>query len=208
MTLWFHPACAAFKRPAAVLEALAQTATEVPEGAALDRTARASAAHRRLARIDGAERAPSGQAKCRQCRERIERGTWRIRLVFFEEAASSPEDPCISTAATPTSRAMMPSRRCFTSAGTWERRSWKNCAARAVGSRSRRPAHRSSSLRSSVTRFQKTHVLAGSGVARERVGLRLDANYHYLFASGENLEFFPVRAGIIFYPKQEVTEKE
>ena len=44
----------------------------------------------RLARIDGAERAPSGQARCRQCREPIEKGAWRIRLVFHEEGTFSP----------------------------------------------------------------------------------------------------------------------
>ena len=31
------------------------------------------------------ERAPRGQAKCRSCREPIARGTWRVRLGFFEE---------------------------------------------------------------------------------------------------------------------------
>ena len=40
--------------------------------------------------MNGAERAPSRQAKCRQCREPIEKGTWRIRLVFFEEGRFVP----------------------------------------------------------------------------------------------------------------------
>ena len=90
MTLWFHPLCAAYKRPEAILQALAEAAAGVPDGAALERVARASSAHRRLPRIDGAERAPSGHAKCRHCKERIERGTWRIRLVFFEEGRFMP----------------------------------------------------------------------------------------------------------------------
>lgn len=42
-------------------------------------------AHRRLPRIDGAERAPSGQAKCRSCKEPITKSNWRIRLIFYEE---------------------------------------------------------------------------------------------------------------------------
>jgi hypothetical protein len=46
-------------------------------------------AHRRLPRVDGAERSRSGQAKCRHCREPIERGAWRIRLVFYEEGRFS-----------------------------------------------------------------------------------------------------------------------
>lgn len=90
MTLWFHPACAAFKRPLSLLETLAETTSAVPERATLERVARAHSAHRRLPRIDGAERAPRGQAKCRSCREPIPRGTWRIRLVFFEEGRFTP----------------------------------------------------------------------------------------------------------------------
>ena len=62
----------------------------MPERAALERAARGSSAHRRLPRIDGAERAPSGQAKCRSCKQPIERGAWRIRLVFFEEGRFLP----------------------------------------------------------------------------------------------------------------------
>jgi hypothetical protein len=90
MTLWFHPACAAYKRPEPFLQALAHTSQEVPDREGLERAARGSLAHRRRPRIDGAERAPSGQARCRSCRERIERGSWRIRLVFFEEGRFSP----------------------------------------------------------------------------------------------------------------------
>jgi len=85
MTLWFHPLCAAYKRPEAVLQALAEAPPAGTDVAALERAAGGSSAHRRLPRIDGAERAPSSQAKCRSCKQRIERGSWRIRLVFFEE---------------------------------------------------------------------------------------------------------------------------
>ena len=87
-TLWFHPLCAAYKRPEAVLDALTQSTGAVPDREALERAARASLAQRRLPRIDGAERA-KGQATCRQCREPIPRGAWRIRLVFYEEGQFS-----------------------------------------------------------------------------------------------------------------------
>jgi hypothetical protein len=90
MSLWFHPMCAAYKRPEALLERLAEGAADVADAAALERAARASSAQRRLPRIDGAERAPSAQAKCRHCKERIERGAWRIRLIYFEEGRFSP----------------------------------------------------------------------------------------------------------------------
>src|SRR5262249_5410374 len=81
MTLWFHPLCAAYKRPEPVLQGLREATESVPDRERLEQVARASTSHRRLPRIDGAERAPSGQAKCRSCREPIERGAWRIRLV-------------------------------------------------------------------------------------------------------------------------------
>jgi hypothetical protein len=90
MTLWFHPACAAYKRPEPVLQALEETTLSLPDREGWERAARGSLAHHRLPRIDGAERAPSGQAKCRSCRQRIERGSWRIRLVFNEEGRFSP----------------------------------------------------------------------------------------------------------------------
>jgi len=89
-TLWFHPLCAAYKRPESLLQALGEAAESPPDPEALKSVARASFAHRRLPRIDGAEKALSGQAKCRSCREPIERGAWRIRLVYFEEGRFLP----------------------------------------------------------------------------------------------------------------------
>ena len=88
MTLWFHPMCAAYKRPDSMLEALA-SATDVAEREALELAANASKAQNRLPRIDGAERA-KGNATCRHCREAIPRGDWRIRLVFYDEGQFSP----------------------------------------------------------------------------------------------------------------------
>ena len=86
LTLWFHPTCAAYKRPDALLEALATTGVAVDARDALEATARKSFGHRRLPRIDGAESArhaarPSAGAVA----NRSARGTWRVRLVFFEE---------------------------------------------------------------------------------------------------------------------------
>ena len=90
MTIWFHPLCAAYKRPEPLLQALAETQDPIPDRDQLERAGRGQLAHRRLPRINGAERAPSGQAKCRSCREPIERGGWRIRLVFYEEGQFAP----------------------------------------------------------------------------------------------------------------------
>jgi hypothetical protein len=90
MTLWFHLKCAAYKRPEPLLQALSEMPEIAPDKEALEEIARRTIAHRRLSRIDGAERAPGSQAKCRHCREPIERGHWRIRLVFYEEGMFNP----------------------------------------------------------------------------------------------------------------------
>jgi hypothetical protein len=90
MTLWFHPMCAAYKRPEPLLLALGEPAVNEGDRDRLERAARSSLRHRRLPRIDGAERAPSGQARCRSCREPVARGSWRIRLVFYEEGRFAP----------------------------------------------------------------------------------------------------------------------
>ena len=90
MTIWFHPLCAAYKRPEPILEALGEAPVDVPDRERLERAARSSLAHRRLPRINGAERAPTGQAKCRSCHEPILKGDWRIRLAFYDEGRFSP----------------------------------------------------------------------------------------------------------------------
>ena len=90
VTHWFHPACAAYKRPEPLLETLGGSQPQPPDPDALKGIAHRVLEHRRLQRIDGAERAPGGQAKCRHCKEPIERGAWRIRLVFHEEGQFSP----------------------------------------------------------------------------------------------------------------------
>ena len=90
MTHWFHPLCAAYKRPEVLLDALAQPGATLPEREALEAIARRGVAQPRLPRIDGAERSPTSQARCRHCKEPIEKGGWRIRLVFHEEGTFSP----------------------------------------------------------------------------------------------------------------------
>jgi len=90
MTLWFHPLCAAYKRPEPLLETLGTMQEGFPDREGLERAARGSLAQPRLPRIDGAERAKGGQAACRHCKELIAKGSWRIRLVFFEEGRFNP----------------------------------------------------------------------------------------------------------------------
>jgi hypothetical protein len=89
-THWFHLQCAAYKRPEPVIETL-EARTEPLEGSeALLADARAGVEHPRLARISGAERAPSGRATCRACKTPIDKDAWRIALVFYEEGRFSP----------------------------------------------------------------------------------------------------------------------
>lgn len=88
MTLWFHPRCAAYLRPEPFLEAL-PTAPQSPEGD-LESAAQFGIDHRRVPRIHGAERAATGRARCRHCKELIDKGEWRIALVFFEEYRFNP----------------------------------------------------------------------------------------------------------------------
>ena len=90
VTHWFHPACAAYKRAEPLLEGLGAAQVPIADRETLEHVARAALAHQRLSRIDGAEVSPTGQAKCRHCHEPIEKGGWRIRLVFHEEGTFSP----------------------------------------------------------------------------------------------------------------------
>ncbi|HEX7082299.1 MAG TPA: PARP-type zinc finger-containing protein [Gammaproteobacteria bacterium] len=87
-TLWFHLRCAAYKRPEPLLETLPGAAVE--DADALKAAAELGIAHRRLPRLSGAERAPTSRARCRSCRKPIERGAWRLSLVFFEEYRFEP----------------------------------------------------------------------------------------------------------------------
>lgn len=84
-TVWLHLECAAYKRPEPLIEALATTEQEVEGRDELERIAAFGAAHRRLPRLNGVERAPTGRARCRSCRETIEKDVWRIPLEFHED---------------------------------------------------------------------------------------------------------------------------
>jgi hypothetical protein len=90
MTLWFHLLCGAYKRPEPLLEALASTTEAVERVEWLKSEAGRGIEHRRLPRIDGAQRAPTGRASCRSCRERIDKAAWRIPLVFYDQGRFEP----------------------------------------------------------------------------------------------------------------------
>jgi hypothetical protein len=89
MTLWFHLPCGAYSRPEPFLETQSAAPPEAQQPQLVD-AARFGIAHRRVPRLHGAERATSGRARCRSCREPIGKGDWRLSLVFFEEYRFSP----------------------------------------------------------------------------------------------------------------------
>ena len=89
-THWFHPECGAYKRPQPFLEMLAARTEPIPDGERLKAEAEKGIALHRLPRCSGAERAASGRAACRSCKKPIEKGAWRIPLVFWEEGQFSP----------------------------------------------------------------------------------------------------------------------
>lgn len=82
MTLWFHLKCGALRRPDSFEEVLSH---EAVDKSLFQPMIELGKAHYRLERIAGLERAPSGRARCRECREAIAKEEWRIPLVFFEE---------------------------------------------------------------------------------------------------------------------------
>lgn len=89
-THWYHPWCAAFRRPDVLIDALSHTAVEVADRGALDVEAALALAHRRIVRVDAASRAPSGRATCRACKQPIAKDTWRMALVFYEDGRFAP----------------------------------------------------------------------------------------------------------------------
>ncbi|HEY4243399.1 MAG TPA: hypothetical protein VGM88_26485 [Kofleriaceae bacterium] len=79
---WHHLACAAEKLPAELKEALDAYPGEVPDRAKLDATMAAAIAGGR-AKPGGfpyVDHAPTGRARCLQCREAIEKASLRVAI--------------------------------------------------------------------------------------------------------------------------------
>ncbi len=79
---WHHLLCAAGKLPAELKEALAAYDGDVPNRAELDK-AMDDAIKKGGAKPGGfphVDKAPTGRAKCMQCEEAIEKGSWRVAV--------------------------------------------------------------------------------------------------------------------------------
>ena len=87
---WFHLACGACMRPEKFGPALEARGEATPDADWLKRAVDVGVAHRRLPRLTRVERAPSGRATCRSCREVIEKGAFRVALQMFEDGRFSP----------------------------------------------------------------------------------------------------------------------
>ena len=90
MTHWYHPACAAFKRPETFLEVAEDQPGSIEDCEALVTQASIGVAHRRVPRVNGAQKSPTGRASCRSCREPIAKDAWRVALVFYEDGRYQP----------------------------------------------------------------------------------------------------------------------
>lgn len=87
---FYHLACAAERRPGPFAELLASDAREqlvasIERLATLEAAAGTARAHHRLERLGAIERAKTGRAKCRQCRQVIEKQGLRIALQPIED---------------------------------------------------------------------------------------------------------------------------
>ena len=89
MTVWFHLECAACRRGEALAATLPDYA-DLPGRDRLQAIVEATLAHPRLERLAGIERATSARARCRHCRNAIERDDWRVRISHYEEGMFAP----------------------------------------------------------------------------------------------------------------------
>lgn len=87
---WYHPRCAAYRRPDAFMAAVETSDLAFDEREALVAAAALGIEHPRLARLDQAGRAPSARAACRHCREPIPKDAWRLSLLFWQDGRFMP----------------------------------------------------------------------------------------------------------------------
>lgn len=78
--VWHHLACAAKKRPAALLAALHDATIDVPNRAELETAAAASSSSDKPSAFPYAERAPTGRSSCLACHQAIAKGELRVAV--------------------------------------------------------------------------------------------------------------------------------
>lgn len=94
MTHWFHPWCAAYRRPEALLATVDVDGTVLPgdlsDFEVMKREAQLGMAHHRVPRVNTAARASTGRAVCRHCKQPIAKDAWRISLLYYEDGRFQP----------------------------------------------------------------------------------------------------------------------
>ena len=73
-----------------MLEALKASEESLPDRESLEEAAHFGLEHRRLPRLNGAQQATTGRARCRCCRELIAQHAWRLPLVYYQESRFEP----------------------------------------------------------------------------------------------------------------------
>jgi hypothetical protein len=85
--VWFHLVCGACRRPEVFQGILDAAGGELP--GEVDPFVLEAVEHgqqsRRLERMAGVQRAPSGRARCRHCRQSIGKDSWRFVLEIWED---------------------------------------------------------------------------------------------------------------------------
>jgi hypothetical protein len=89
-TYWFHIECAAYRRAETFADAARALTEPLSNQIELLAIADAGIAYPRLTRIARLERAPSGRARCRACKEAIANESWRLALDIFQEGRFDP----------------------------------------------------------------------------------------------------------------------
>lgn len=82
---YYHPSCAADRRPERVLGLLAASTEPIARAQELRAAAELAVAHPRLVRLGRVERASSGRSTCRHCRRTIDKGALRVALQPIED---------------------------------------------------------------------------------------------------------------------------
>ncbi|HSC85771.1 MAG TPA: hypothetical protein VLC09_00800 [Polyangiaceae bacterium] len=86
---WYHLDCGAERRPEAFLEALDAAAEPPPAADELRRRAAIGIEHPRWTRVVKVERASSGRARCRHCKETVDKDQLRLVLEYIEDGMAN-----------------------------------------------------------------------------------------------------------------------
>jgi hypothetical protein len=85
MTFWYHLTCATARRPEQLRAYLKRHKKQFPERAAIEASLDGAVSDARTSRLLKVDRAPTGRAKCQQCKVLIEKSTLRTAIRLDED---------------------------------------------------------------------------------------------------------------------------